>query len=162
MEREPNIDELRTIFNSIPAMIFFKDNKNVMLRVNDTFANAVGKSKSEIEGKSCSVLFPEQAKSYWDDDMRVIETGKAIRGIVEKMQTAKGLIWVQTDKIPYLDSKGEIRGVIGFAIDITEKKNAEDALKKRAEELEKFEQIAINRELKMVEMKKELEKLKKK
>jgi signal transduction histidine kinase len=35
---------------------------------------------------------------------------------------------VQTDKIPYRDEKGNIIGVIGFSIDITERKRAEKAL----------------------------------
>jgi hypothetical protein len=67
----------------------------------------------------------------------VIESGRPKLGIVEQMQTSTGeKRWVQTDKIPYRDESGEIVGVIVFAVDITDRKLAEDALERARVELE--------------------------
>ncbi len=52
------------------------------------------------------------------------------------MDTPEGVRRVQTDKIPYHDDQGNIIGVIGFSIDITERKQAEEALQRVHEELE--------------------------
>ncbi|MBW2741051.1 MAG: PAS domain-containing protein, partial [Deltaproteobacteria bacterium] len=45
---------------------------------------------------------------------------------------------------------------IGFFRDITERKAAEEESKKRADELEKFNRLAVGRELKMIKLKKEI------
>ncbi|ABR54055.1 putative PAS/PAC sensor protein [Methanococcus vannielii SB] len=47
-------------------------------------------------------------------------------------------------------------------VDVTEKKLAEESLKKRNEELERFERVVIERELKMIELKEKISKLEKK
>ena len=62
------------------------------------------------------------AERYARDDQEVIATGQPKRHLIEPMVTRTGLHWMQTDKIPYRDETGQIVGVIGFAIDITERK----------------------------------------
>jgi PAS domain S-box-containing protein len=49
------------------------------------------------------------------------------------MKTPQGTMWVQTDKIPYRNSKGEIIGIVGFTMNITERKQAEESLLKSEE-----------------------------
>ena len=44
---------------------------------------------------------------------------------------------MRTDKIPYRDEDGEIVGVIVFAVDISERVSAEEALQRAHEELER-------------------------
>ncbi len=44
------------------------------------------------------------------------------------MQTATGERWVRTDKVASRDAAGKITGIIGFAVDITERKQAEARL----------------------------------
>ena len=52
------------------------------------------------------------------------------------MATADGeKRWVQTDKLPYRDESGVITGVLLFTLDITERKRAEEALRRTAEDL---------------------------
>jgi hypothetical protein len=67
----------------------------------------------------------------------VIASGKSKIGIIEPIDTATGTRWVQTDKIPYRDKEERIIGIIGFAIDITERKQAEEALEEEHGRLQK-------------------------
>jgi PAS domain S-box-containing protein len=76
------------------------------------------------------------------------------------------LVVLETSGVPILDTNGKFRGYRGIDREITERKRAEDALwksekelKKRVKELEEFYQMAVGRELKMVELKKEMESL---
>ncbi len=128
--------ELQTIFDSVPASVFYKDKGNRLIRVNKTLADALGLPKEEIEGKSASEISPHEDEKYWEDDKEVMSSGKAKRNIVEPLVTPKGTRWLQTDKIPYKDDQGNIIGVIGFAIDITDRKQAEEAMRQAHNELE--------------------------
>lgn len=128
-ELRRNHDELQTIFDSCPAMIFFKDTDNRLIRINKALAAASGMSPEEIEGKIASELYPHHDEHYWADDKQVMETGQPKTGIIEPLQTPAGIKWLQTDKVPYRDKNGRITGVIGFALDITERKKMEDKLR---------------------------------
>lgn len=127
----------RIIFDSVPAMIWYKDSENKILHANEPAAHSMGLSIEEVEGRSTYDLYPEEAAKYHADDLEVIRSGKPKLGIIEPYQDATGQKrWVRTDKIPYRDDAGKIIGVIVFAIDITEGKRAEEALKKTQDELE--------------------------
>jgi PAS domain S-box-containing protein len=121
--------ELQTIFDSVPALVFYKDKNDKFVNVNERFAGSFGLSKEEIIGKTASELSPVADKSYLEDDLLVINAGKPKIGITEPFETQEGIRWAQTDKIPYRNEKGEIVGIIGFAIDITERKHAEETIK---------------------------------
>lgn len=126
--------EQQIILDSVPAWIFYKDTENCFVRVNKTFADVMQMTKEQLEGKSCFDLYPkEQAEAFWRDDREVIASGEPKMNIIEPMDSIKGKLWVQTDKIPYRDIQGNIIGIIGFAIDITERKQAEESLKESYE-----------------------------
>ncbi len=152
--------EQQIILDSIPAIIFYKDKENRMLRVNDAFCKAMGANQYDLVKKSCCEIWPDIAEHYWKDDKEVMNTGKPKRNILETITTPTGTIYVQTDKIPYIDQNNKIIGIIGFSIDITERKKAEDKLKEYTKELEKMNDLMVGRELKMIEMKNEIKELK--
>jgi len=130
-------EEQEIILDAMPAMVWYKDRHNRILRANRAAAEASNRTTSELVGASTYDLYPEEAEAYHRDDLEVIESGRPKLGIVEQMQTSTGeKRWVQTDKIPYRDDSGEIVGVIVFAVDITDRKLAEDALEHARVELE--------------------------
>ncbi|MDO9550687.1 MAG: PAS domain S-box protein [Methanoregula sp.] len=119
----------KAIIEHAPAMIFYKDTKNTFIRVNPAGARAFGLAVEEIEGKSAYALFPDFAEKYYQDDLEVISSKKPKLGIVEPMTTTSGEhLWVQTDKIPLKDAQGTVTGVLLFVVDITERKQVEEAL----------------------------------
>ena len=129
-KQQQTAETLQIIFDSVPAGIFFKDKENRFLRVNRAFAEIMGMPVEQLEGRSVADLYPgEQAAAYWKDDQEVMARGKPKTGIVEPMQTTTETRWVQTDKIPYRDGRGNTIGIVGFLMDITERKRAEEALK---------------------------------
>jgi PAS domain S-box-containing protein len=113
--------EQQVIFNSVPAMIWYKDSHNRILRVNQPAAASLGLRIDEVEGKSTYDLYPDEAVQYHKDDLEVITSGKPKLGIIEPYQTGLGhKRWVRTDKVPYRDEAGKVVGVIVFAVDITD------------------------------------------
>jgi PAS domain S-box-containing protein len=118
--------ELRVLIDLLPAMIWFKDTENRILRVNKHVAQAAGMSVAEIEGKPSIEIYPQDAAKYFSDDLDVIDSGEPKLGIVE---TVMGLdnkkLWVQTDKVPFCDKDGKVLGICVMSQDITERKLAE-------------------------------------
>ncbi len=130
-------EELQLILDAVPAYIWYKDRHNRILRANQAAAASVGLTPADLEGRSTYDLYPDEADKYHRDDQQVIESGQPKLGIVEPLLSASGeKRWIRTDKVPYRDSSGEIIGVIVFAVDITERVQAEDALREARDSLE--------------------------
>jgi PAS domain S-box-containing protein len=117
--------KLETIMDIIPSMIFVKNKSGIYTRVNQVFADYLKLEKEE----STFDLFPQElATNLKRDDLEVINSGKPKLNIEEKWETVDGLKWVLTTKIPYIDENGEIKGIIGTSVNITEHKIAEQKL----------------------------------
>jgi PAS domain S-box-containing protein len=121
--------EQQVLLDLIPAMVWYKDSQNRILRANQHAAESINKTVQEVEGKSTYDLYPDEAEKYHQDDLAVIASGQPKLGIVELYEIAPGhKRWVQTDKVPYRDAQGNVIGVLVFAQDITERRQAEVAL----------------------------------
>ncbi len=122
--------ELRVLLDLLPTMIWFKDTENRIMRVNKHVAQAVGMSVEEIEGKPSVEIYPQDAAKYYVDDLEVIRSGKPKLAIVETVRGSDNkVLWVQTDKVPFCDKDGKVRGICVMAQDITGRKLIEMELR---------------------------------
>ncbi len=118
--------ELRVLVDLLPAMIWFKDTGNRILRVNQQAADAAGRSVADIEGRPSAEIYPDEAANYYADDCLVIESGAAKRGIIETIRDPAGNPrCIQTDKVPYFNQQGQVAGIVVLSQDITESRSAE-------------------------------------
>ncbi len=122
--------ELRVLIDLTPALICFKDANNRILRVNQRFAEVLGRSVEEIEGKSIREIDPREAEKVFADDLQVIHSGTPKLGIIETIRDREGrAISVQTDKVPVFDKDKKVIGIVVMYQDITQRKNAEETLR---------------------------------
>jgi PAS domain S-box-containing protein len=143
-------NDYEIIFNSAPALIIYKDDQNNILRVNKAVADSLGLKASQIEGRHSKEFYPDHYEKYYSDDLEVINSGKPKLGIVDPYIGKTGeMQWVQTNKVPYRNKKGKVKGILLFAIDITRQKEAENKildyskkLERANKELEEFASIA--------------------
>jgi PAS domain S-box-containing protein len=120
------LNEMRVLFDMVPAMIWFKNTENGFVRVNKRVAEMTGMRVGEIEGKSAYEIFPHEAAGYYADDLEVIRSGLPKLGIIEKLRDSRGEeLWVQTDKVPVCDKDGKVTGLIAMVQDISERRRAE-------------------------------------
>lgn len=138
---------LEGIINAIPVRVFWKDRSLVYVGCNTTFARDAGfADPKDIIGKDDTQFrWSEHAETYRADDRQVIESGSPKLFFEEPMTTPEGnKITLLTSKIPMLCAKGEISGIIGTYMDITERKKAEEEIARNSEI-----QAAMNALLKM-------------
>jgi len=136
LELKAQKDELQIIFDSVPALIFYKDKENRFLRNNLAMEKFHGIPREQLEGRSLFELFErDDAEAYWRDDLEVINSEKPKFGIVEKITTELGEKTITVDKLPYRNREGQITGVLGFGRDITEQIKAENARLESEEKL---------------------------
>jgi PAS domain S-box-containing protein len=120
--------ELRVLFDLIPAMIWFKDCQNRILRANQRAADAAGMSVEQLESGRAPMdsAVPLGSDS---DDSQVVTSGQPRLGVVEQLHLADGReLWVETDKVPYFDGEGRVIGIIVMSQDITARKSFEARL----------------------------------
>jgi PAS domain S-box-containing protein len=127
--------ELRILFDLVPAMIWFKDTRDVVVRANRRAAEFTGQTVGALEGRSAIELYPEMAHMR-SDDRDIILSGRSRLGVLEKAQRGGRTVWLQTDKVPYSDADGRVIGIVVMVQDITERKRNQDALREMNLELE--------------------------
>jgi PAS domain S-box-containing protein len=122
-------EEFKTILDSAPIIIFYKDRDGRFVRVNRAFSEALELPEEEFWGKTVFDLYStEIAKSMTKDDREVLTSRRPKLNIIEQYESASGIRWVRTDKVPTFDKDGSPIGLVGFAQDVTERKQAEELL----------------------------------
>jgi PAS domain S-box-containing protein len=132
-------NELEYILDNLPCLVFYKDSENNFIRVNKYVADAHKMKKEDLEGVNLSQIYnKEDADKYYQDDLYVLNSGLPRLNIEEQWETENEIFWVNTSKIPFVDEYGKVIGVIGIAIDITERKRNELELGRKNDELKKL------------------------
>ena len=142
---ETEIEELKTIINSIPAIVSYKDINGVNCFANMYLAKTLNITQGEIIGKNEFELFPkEQAISFRKDDFEVKISKKPKYNIEKSYNTPQGLRWALTSKIPRFDIDGKVIGIIGFYVDITKQKNMEKKYNMEYKQTEFYKDLFIH------------------
>jgi len=129
---------MRTLIDNLPDRIYVMDvqGRKTLSNMADWQASG-GKKMEDVIGKTDFDTYPpELAKDYWAIGKAVIETRIPIFNREEPGLDSEGNpVWVLSSKVPLSDGKEKIVGLVGIGHDITERKQAEDALHQSEAEL---------------------------
>ena len=135
---------LEAVLEGIPQAVFVKDREGRYLLLNSPGARFVGRAAGEVIGRDDTTLFDaETVRRIQEADRRVMETGEILT--YEEVGTAAGVTRTYlTTKAPFRGPDGVVRGVIGVARDISERKAAEEQLRRQNEILQTiFDHIPV-------------------
>lgn len=122
---------LKTIIDTAPIRVFWKDKDLRYMGCNPAFAKDAGEVCLEnLIGKDdFQLVWKEQAEYYRADDRRVIDSGIP-KLFYEEMQTTSdgSTICLRSSKVPLKNEANETIGVLGIYEDITEQKLAEERI----------------------------------
>ncbi|WP_190439756.1 PAS domain S-box protein [Trichocoleus sp. FACHB-90] len=125
---------LQLVMDNIPQFIFWKDRNSVYVGCNRSFARMAGIDNPEDIVGLTDYDLPwkqEETEFFRKCDARVIETDKPEYHIIEPILQADGKqLWADTNKVPLHDANGKVVGILGTIEDITERKLAEEELRK--------------------------------
>jgi PAS domain S-box-containing protein len=132
-------DLLNALMNSSSDIIYFKDLESRFIRIN-TAVHFGFDNPAEVIGKSDFDFFTrEHAQPAYDDEQRIIKTGVPLIGIEERETWAdKEDTWASTTKTPLYDRERNIIGTFGITRDISERKRADEILKKNLAHFQAF------------------------
>lgn len=132
-ERRAEGELLRSVLESVPMRVFWKDTDLRYLGCNSLFARDAGlASPQDLLGKDdFQMTWRDQAELYRADDTRVMASDIPVLGYEEPQTTPDGhTIWLRTSKVPLHDADGKVIGLLGVYDDITTHKQAETNLRK--------------------------------
>ncbi|MDU2064760.1 MAG: PAS domain S-box protein [Sporomusaceae bacterium] len=117
------------MFDLVPIPIFVKDYSGTYMGCNKAYEKFMGLSKEAIIGKSAYDLVPkEYADLYQFKDEELFEK-EEVQVYENSFIVAGKIRHVVFHKMLYRDMFGVVQGLVGAVIDVTEKKEAEEALK---------------------------------
>lgn len=119
--------ELELIINNIPALVFYKDDKNNYVRVNNALAEVHGSKTEDLVGKNLTeLLSAEEALEYWEEDLEIIKSGKSKRNIFQSIANNGKRQFLSTNKI--LIKNNNKNYILGISSDITLLRKNQDEL----------------------------------
>lgn len=152
-------ERLRSIFRVAPTGIGIVKNR-IIEEVNPRVCEMIGYTEKELVGASAEIFYAttEEFNRVGKEKYKQIEEKST--GVVETIWKRKdgtliNIILASTPLVP-----GDIsHGLTFTALDISDRKRAEEKLKQKIEELEQFNELTVDREIRMIELKKEVNEL---
>ncbi len=133
-EMHRNLKLLEAVIDTMPNPVFFKDEKGIYRNCNRAFAEQIiGLPKTEIIGKSLfdmpKAIPNDLAEIYHAQDLKLMKSGK-LQVYEQKVQCRdkrrRDFIF---NKTVFKNDAGDVRGIVGVMVDISDRKKAEEQLK---------------------------------
>lgn len=135
---------LQYVVDNVPYCIFWKDKDSRYLGCNKNFAALDGRSSPrELVGKTdFDTAWRQHAESYRAFDRATMERGVPLLHQEEITHDDQGReMYILTSKVPLRNDSGEVIGLLGIIVDITERKQIETELQRAKEEAERAARI---------------------
>ncbi|MGZ8655461.1 MAG: PAS domain-containing protein, partial [Solirubrobacterales bacterium] len=119
-------DRLLDVLDGVAVLLIVQDQEGRIVHANRAACELVGKPPEEVIGRLPDELFDPATVERWGAQNReILKTGRPI-----DVEDGWGGRTHLTHKTPVFDSQGKPVGVIGISTDITDRKRAEDELRR--------------------------------
>jgi len=122
---------LESLLRAIPDIVYFRDKGGRYSYVNPAFEKETGKTLKEVLGKTPrQILPPDLSQTVFKSDRQVLE-GDGVAVSEDQVATWPDgrRKYYRADKVPVLDARGKVVGLVGISHDTTEDKSMEESLR---------------------------------
>ena len=140
-ERERKLNEARGLFDTLaqkaPIGIFYSGPDGVTRYVNQALVNTTGYSAKELTGSLWDPkIHPEDREAVTARWLSNVDSAEPWHADFRFLKPDGSIAWVIGRTNPQFDSDGKVIGHVGTIVDITERKQTEEQLRKALGELE--------------------------
>src|SRR5437660_819887 len=158
-----------SLIKNAPDPVFVSDLEGKILQANDAVFALLGFRPDELIEQSLSrIISPEETRAFLAALREVVERGVTRNARLNPRSASGEVIPTTLNASALRDPDGKVIGAIGILRDMREYEQVVRDLEKSKSELqekildlEKFEEVVVGRELKMIALEKELESLRK-
>ncbi|MDC0681728.1 PAS domain-containing protein [Sorangium atrum] len=142
---EPSLKErlLDGLADNLQVAIWAIDTQGTVIYHDGKGLDAAGLARGELLGKNLLELYPEKD--------RIILRGALAGAMAHDHNTAHGVHW-ESWVVPVLNRRGEVDSVLGFSLDITTVRRAQDELRARITQIEKQQEVIRNLSTPIIEV----------
>lgn len=142
------------------ALVSVTDKRGSIIYANDIFVKISKYQLDELIGQNHRILKSgEQSDELFINLWKTISSCKVWRGEIKNRAKDGSYYWVDTSIAPIMDENGKPVRYISVRFLITDRKDAEELEHEKTAELERVNKVLIDRELKMIELKKKIKEL---
>jgi len=150
---------LQNVFDAITDGISILDKELNIVKTNQFMKDMYSNSMPLI-GKKCFQAYQKrESPCPWCPSLLSMKSGVSQSKTVPYPQEGEPEGWLNLTSFPLRNKDGKILGIIEYVKNITEFKKTEEKLKQKINELEIFHDVAVDREIKMINLEKEVNKL---
>jgi len=129
-------ERFRTMADGLPLMIWVHDAEGKQLFVNRTFGEFFGVSLEQMRGDNWQPLMhPNDADAYVTEFLASVREQRPFHAEARVMQKDGQWRWIESFARPRFSSSGEFLGHVGSSVDVTERREIEEALRQSEERL---------------------------
>ena len=138
-EKKEAAEELQKLSRAIehsPVSVVITDPEGIIEYVNPSFCEVTGYSYDEAIGQNPKILNSgDQSPEFYQDMWKTISSGQVWRGEFSNKKKNGGIYWENASIAPIKDVHGEITHYVAVKEDITEKRQINQDLEDRVEDL---------------------------
>src|SRR5881394_1500648 len=159
-----------SLIKNAPDPVFVSDLEGKILEANDAVSELLGFRRDEVVEQSLSRFISEEETREFTAALReVVEHGVTRDAVLNPRSASGEIIPTSLNASALRDPDGKVIGAIGILRDmrayeevVRDLEQSKTELQEKILDLEKFEEVVVGRELKMIDLEKELERLRKK
>src|SRR3989440_640220 len=159
-----------SLIKNAPDPVFVSDLEGKILQANDAVSQLLGFRQDEVLEQSLSrFISPEETREFTAALREVVERGVTRNARLNPRSASGEVIPTTLNASALRDPDGKVIGAIGILRDmrayeqvVRDLEKSKTELQEKILDLEKFEEVVVGRELKMIALERELESLRKK
>lgn len=152
-------EKYRTLIEKTKDIIYSSDANGIITYISPQVSIYGFKAENMVGKNFMEFIYPEDQKNFHDASQQAIITQKDAPSSFRIKTPGGEILWFEEESRFLFNDQGSYIGANGILRDITSRRQTEQKLLEKNQQLNRFNKLAVGRELRMIELKKEINRL---